>query len=273
MLANRLGILAVLSLCILPAMAQVPEESTTPLTSAAVPLLEHRPMKFHRVRVDATVESENWSGYAVTGTGFTKALGSWTVSTVNCRTTPNTYAAFWVGIDGYSSATVEQTGTIAICQGTRAIYYAWYEFYPAGSVEITSVPIAPGNKISAEVSYNGTEFTTTLTNETTGLSSSHSARVRGAARSSAEWIAEAPCCTSSGGILPLADFGTSSFGLEYTGILDTNFATETSLSGPISDFGGDVQEIVMATSGGANEAVPTALTDGGSSFQVSWKSE
>ncbi|HXY09914.1 MAG TPA: hypothetical protein VEI52_18885, partial [Terriglobales bacterium] len=64
MLSNRLGILAVLALCISPAVAQVAEESTTPRTSAAVPLLEHRPMKFHRVRVDATVESENWSGYA-----------------------------------------------------------------------------------------------------------------------------------------------------------------------------------------------------------------
>ena len=273
MLANRLGILAVLSLCILPAMAQVAEESATPLTSAAVPLLEHRPMKFHRVRVDATVESENWSGYAVTGSRFTKALGSWTVSSVNCRTTPNTYAAFWVGIDGYSSATVEQTGTIAICEGTRAIYYAWYEFYPAGSVEITSVPISPGNKISAEVSYNGTEFTTTITNETTGASFSKSARVRGAARSSAEWIAEAPCCTSSGGILPLSDFGTSSFGEDDTGITDTNFATETSTSGAISAFGSDVQEIIMVSSSGADEAVPSALTSDGTSFQVSWRSE
>jgi Peptidase A4 family len=273
MLANRLGILAVLSLCILPAMAQAPEESTTPLTSVAAPLLENGPMKFHRVRVDATVESENWSGYAVTGTGFTQARGSWTVSTVNCRTTPNTYAAFWVGIDGYSSATVEQTGTGAICEGTTAIYYAWYEFYPAGSVEITSVAISPGNKISAEVSYNGTEFTTTITNESTGASFSKSARVRGAARSSAEWIAEAPCCTTTGGILPLADFGTSSFGEEYTGVTDTNSATETSTSGAISAFGSDVQEIVMVSSGGADEAVPTALTDSGTSFRVSWKSE
>jgi hypothetical protein len=32
--------------------------------------------------------------------------------------------------------------------------------------------------------------------------------VSGAARSSAEVIIEAPCCTNSGGILPLADFGT-----------------------------------------------------------------
>jgi hypothetical protein len=34
----------------------------------------------------------------------------------------------------------------------------------------------------------------------------------GAARSSAEVIAEAPCCTSNGGILPLTNFGTASFG-------------------------------------------------------------
>jgi Peptidase A4 family len=273
MLANRLGILAVLSLCILPAMAQVPEESTTPPTSAAVPLLEHRPMNFHRVRVDATVESENWSGYAVTGTGFTKATGSWTVASVNCTKTPNTYAAFWVGIDGYSSATVEQTGTLVICEGTRAIYYAWYEFYPAGSVEITSVPVSPGNEISAEVSYNGTEFTTTITNVTTGASFSKNGRVRGAARSSAEWIAEAPCCTSSGGVLPLADFGTSFFGEGHTGITDTNFATETSTSGAISAFGSDVQVIDMVSSSGASEAVPSALTSSGTSFQVAWKSE
>lgn len=33
----------------------------------------------------------------------------------------------------------------------------------------------------------------------------------GAARSSAEAIAEAPCCTAGGGILPLTNFGTVSF--------------------------------------------------------------
>jgi hypothetical protein len=273
MVSNRLGILAVLSLCILPAVAQVPAESTTPLTSAVASPLEHKPMKFHRVRIDGSVESENWSGYAVTGSAFTQALGSWTVSAVNCRVTPNTYSAFWVGIDGYNSATVEQTGTIGYCSGTSALYYAWYEFYPAGSVEITSVPVSPGNRISAEVSYNGTEFTTTIRNETTGTSYSKSARVRGAARSSAEWIAEAPCCTSSGGILPLSDFGTTSFGEDYTDITDTNFATETSTSGAISAFGSDVQEIIMVSSSGADEAVPSALTSDGTSFKVSWKSE
>ena len=36
------------------------------------------------------------------------------------------------------------------------------------------------------------------------------ASLSGAARSSAEVIVEAPCCTGSGGILPLTDFGTVS---------------------------------------------------------------
>jgi len=272
MLSNRLAILAVLAMCILPAQAQVQDGSTAPFTAAGS-AVQHKPMKFHRVRIDGSVESENWSGYAVTGTGFTKALGSWIVPTVDCSATPNTYAAFWVGIDGYSSDTVEQTGTLGICSGTSAIYYAWYEFYPAASVEITSVPVAPGNTISAEVSYSGTEFTTTITNETTGTSFSKTGRVRGAKRSSAEWIAEAPCCTSSGGILPLADFGVSDFGEDYTDITDTGFATETSTSGAISAFGSDVQEIIMVSSSGAEEALPSALTTDGTSFQVTWESE
>jgi hypothetical protein len=82
-------------------------------------------MKFHAVRPDGTVESTNWSGYAVTGSKFTQAQGSWTVSAVNCKKTPNTYSAFWVGLDGYSSETVEQTGTIAFCNGSTAEYFAW----------------------------------------------------------------------------------------------------------------------------------------------------
>jgi hypothetical protein len=35
--------------------------------------------------------------------------------------------------------------------------------------------------------------------------------VAGAARSSAEVITEAPCCTASGGVLPLTNFGTVGF--------------------------------------------------------------
>jgi len=255
------------------ALAQVANTTNSSKTAAAVAPRQFRPMKFHKARIDGTVESENWSGYAVTGSSFTVAKGSWTVPAVNCSQTPNTYAAFWVGIDGYSSDTVEQTGTLAECVGTSATYFAWYEFYPRPLTEISSVSVSPGNKISASVTYSGSEFTTTITNETTGQYFSTSARVRGAERSSAEWIAEAPCCTSSGGILPLADFGTADFGQDYTNVSGTNDATDSTTSGAISAFGSDVQEIIMVSSSGAEEAVPSSVSSDGTSFTVAWESE
>jgi len=241
---------------------------------------QHAPRKVYtrvppRVEGNVTVEeSTNWSGYAVTGTSFTKALGSWTVPSVNCTKTPNTYAAFWVGIDGWTSDTVEQTGTDSDCDGSSPSYYAWYEFYPNPSFLISSVTVAPGDRMSASVTYSGSKFTITITNETTGKSYSKSSTVRGAQRNSAEWIAEAPCCTNSGGILPLSDFGTVDFGDDYTGVSDTNDATDSTNSGSINSFGSSAYESIMVNgNSGADEAVPSALSSDGTSFTVQWDSE
>src|SRR5580700_10950014 len=236
--SKGLGISAILLvLAIAPAMAQESTGSDSPSTTETVSPRQHAPRRVAGLRPDRVVgnvtisDSSNWSGYAVTGSGFTSAKGSWTVPSVNCTKTPNTYSSFWVGIDGWTSSTVEQTGTDSDCNGSSPSYYAWYEFYPAGSVLISSVPVSPGNKMDAQVVYNGTQFTITITNETTGRSFSKSSRVRGAARSSAEWIAEAPCCTNAGGILPLSDFGTVDFGDDYTGLSGTNDATDSTTTG------------------------------------------
>jgi Peptidase A4 family len=267
-----------LALAASPALAQVPGAPVLAATPAISPR-QHAPRKVAGLRPDRVIDnvtvsdSSNWSGYAVTGSSFTQAKGSWTVPSVNCSTTPNTYAAFWVGIDGWTSSTVEQTGTDSDCNGTTPSYYAWYEFYPKGSFLISSVSVAPGHHMSAEVSYSGTEFTATITNETTGLSFSIKAKVNRAKRSSAEWIAEAPCCTNGGGILPLSDFGTVDFGEDYTSISGTNYATDSSMSGPINAFGAGVNESIMVSSSGADEAVPSSLSSDGSSFTVAWKSE
>ena len=241
---------------------------------------QHAPRRLYQGGLPYTLDnitveqSTNWSGYAVEGTSFTKALGSWTVPTVNCSTTPNTYSSFWVGIDGWTSSTVEQTGTDSDCSGKKASYYAWYEFYPNPSILISSVPVSPGNHISASVTYSGSSFTITLTNVSTGKSYSKSSSVRSAKRTSAEWIAEAPCCTRSGGILPLADFGTVDFGQDYTGVNSTNDATASGVSGAIGAFGNNIFESIMVNgSTGADEAVPSALTSDGSSFSVTWDSE
>jgi len=267
--AKRLGILLVLAA--LPALAQVRGAPDATLTTTISPR-QHAPMRLHGYRPGA-VESENWSGFAVTGSEFKVAKGSWTVPSVDCSKTPNTYAAFWVGIDGYSSNTVEQTGTDSDCNGPNPSYYAWYEFYPQPSILIGSVPVTPGNEMSAEVTFTGTEFKITIKNVTTGKSFSKMQAVSGADRSSAEWIAEAPCCTGGGNILPLADFGTVFFGKDYTKVKGTNNATDSSISGPIGKFGSNVQSITMVSSGGADEAVPSALSTDGTSFSVEWVSE
>ena len=277
MLSKRFG--SLLALAIMPALAQVPSQTASTQSDAVIPR-QHAPRKLYgtapRVIGNVTVEdSTNWSGYAVEGSSFTKALGSWTVPTVNCSKTPNTYSSFWVGIDGWTSSTVEQTGTDSDCNGSSPSYYAWYEFYPAASILISSVPVSPGNHISATVTYNsGSSFTITLTNESTGKSYSKTGSVSGAARTSAEWIAEAPCCTRRGGILPLADFGTVDLGEDYTGVSSTNDATDSSVSGAIGAFGSNVFESIMINgSTGADEAVPSGLSSDGTSFTVTWDSE
>ena len=51
--------------------------------------------------------------------------------------------------------------------------------------------------------------------------------------------AETPCCTKSGGYLPLANFHTISYGQDYTNDMGTNYATSAAphgLTAPINSF-------------------------------------
>ena len=67
---------------------------------------------------NATTTSTNWSGYAVTsGNGsFTSVSSSWVEPMGTCRS-GNQYSSFWVGLDGYNSGSVEQTGSEVDCSG------------------------------------------------------------------------------------------------------------------------------------------------------------
>ena len=214
---------------------------------------------------DGSFQSTNWSGYAVTGASgsVSDAKGSWTVPAIQgtCPST-NQYSSFWVGIDGFSSGTVEQTGTDSDCQNGVPTYYAWFEFFPHPLFLINGLTITPGDHMTAEANFNG-RFTVTITDTTTGVSFSTSAKVHSAQRSSAEWIAEAP--SSSGGVLPLADFGTVSFSADT--------ATVSGVTGAIGFFGSSVQVITMVSSSGAVKAQPSSLSGTkGDSFSVTWKS-
>jgi hypothetical protein len=157
-----------------------------------------------------TVTSSNWAGYAATGGPFTSVSADWVQPAGNCST-GDQYAAFWVGLDGYSSSTVEQTGSEVDCVGRTAEYYAWWEMYPGGSEEINHT-VKAGDLFVASVTYEGSNrFLLSLVDTTQRWTYTTTQTLAGAARSSAEVIAEAPCCTYGGGVLPLTNFGTVNY--------------------------------------------------------------
>lgn len=260
-MTKQLAILG--AIIVLPAFAQVSSD-----TAERIAPRRHGPITDRVEHGDGTATATNWSGYAVTGSSFTSAEASWIVPTATCSANKAQYAAFWVGLDGYTSRTVEQTGTDSDCAGKNPSYYAWYEFYPRYPV-VVNMTITPGDRMSASVVYSGSEFTVTITDVTTGKSYSKSSKVAGAKRSSAEWIAEAPCCAASGAPLPLADFGTVLFGEDSTSVSGTGYATDGATNGPIGSFS-TFEQITMERGGGVKKAIPSGLSGDGTSFSVNW---
>jgi hypothetical protein len=207
-----------------------------------------------------TAESTNWSGYAVTGANgsFNSVSASWTEPTATCsgsgrRGGGDQYAAFWVGLDGYSSDSVEQTGTDSDCAGRTADYYGWYEMYPAYPVDFSNT-VRPGDAMSASVTFSGTEtYTLVLHDATQGWTQTVVENETGLDRSSAEVITEAP--SSSSGVLPLADFGTVNY--------STSSANGTSLGSqsPV--------QIIMVDNSGAEKDSTSSISSGGA-FSNTW---
>jgi hypothetical protein len=238
------------------------------------------PAQLIRIGQVTSIGSYNWAGYAIDAStdSVSQVKGSWKQASVSCPKSGSEAVAFWTGIDGLTDGTVEQTGTTAQCSNGAVSYYAWYEFYPSGSVEITSMKIQPGNVISATVKYSTStsKFTTTIKDVTTGRSFSESATVSGALRSSAEWIVEVPeACTSliSCSLLSLPDFQTASFGRDFTSVSSTNTATVSGSNKEISQFGSMVDSLTMVTEpvGLTVMAHPSSLSTDGTSFSVTWQ--
>jgi hypothetical protein len=227
--------------------------------------------------------SQNWAGYVAGdssgSTQFSSVSGSWVQPTAKCGS-GQTYSAFWVGIGGSGSGSgaLEQTGTQADCNADGSTeYYAWYELVPAAPVRL-DLAIKPGDKITGKVDVDGTNVTVSLSDETTGQSSTKTLQMDNPSpdTSSAEWIAEAPsACDGSGGCqpLPLSDFGTVQF---------TNAsATSNGHTGTISDSNWSAQPVALGSGGVSNVsydadqssagAEPSSLSSDGSSFSVAYQ--
>lgn len=213
------------------------------------------------------VGSTNWSGYADTGSGFSSVSGKWTEPKIsNCSTSGAVKAAaFWVGIDGFSSATVEQGGTLAICGGgTPLTYLTWWEMYPTNPIQAVGETVKPGDKISASVVRSGTKYTIKVTDSTTSgnsFSTTQSCSPASACKnSSAEWIGERP--STSSGPVPLPKFST------WT--VSSAAVKAGSKSGTIKTFT-DNEITMFNKAGGHVLAKPGALNSAGNSFTDTWK--
>jgi hypothetical protein len=173
-----------------------------------------------------TVYSENWSGHAVAACSHCAiryVTAEFNVPSVNCARSPLgssglAAASQWVGLDGYSSNTVEQEGVTGLCDSSGTpTYYAWYEMFPQAPVTFSG--ISPGDDIRAATYFDYFNdshrhmYNLVLTDVTTGgffnvwLSCPSGSTCR---NSSAEVITEDPGGAVRGGV-NLADFGGENF--------------------------------------------------------------
>jgi hypothetical protein len=165
-----------------------------------------------------TVGSANWAGYAVSrgSARFNRISARFFVPYLNCAVSSagsaRTYSSHWVGIDGFTSKTVEQDGIEADCVNSGAQYFAWREVYPRYEVR-SSMKIYPGNAITASVSYSRSthKFRMAVRDHSDGhhFTVFDKCSAGSCKRSSAEVISEAP--TVGGNQSSLADYGALSF--------------------------------------------------------------
>ena len=246
------------------AASTVPTSALTVATTGPTATVFHRPIIVSSISHDS-VSSSNWSGYAAeSSTPFTDVVSSWVQPTASCNGKGRQFSSFWVGLDGYSSNSVEQLGTDSDCLGRTPAYYGWYEMYPAPSVNLSSAyPVRAGDTLTARVTRSGTSYTLSLGSSRGWTFSTH--QTASNSNASAEWIAEAPTiCGVRCRQGKLANFGTVNFSAAAaaTGGADQGISAFTASGGP--------HDITMTTSRGVTRALPSTLTASGTSFSENW---
>jgi len=220
--------------------------------------------------------SENWAGYVAYDTTAEVSCveGSWVQPAITCALGGREDVAIWVGIDGVTSRTagidaagsLVQIGTQAGCDAGQPGGFAWYQVLPEDplSVRITTVTIAPGDRIRAMVGFADGAFTLQLADLTSGGTFSIVRSVSDAPRQTAEWIVEAPMigCPDDCAIAPLPRFPQVTFsdaymstGAQRGAIDDDNWANGTT-------------EMVRD---GTVRASVSGLSVDGTSFNVTWR--
>jgi Peptidase A4 family len=174
----------------------------------------------HRVTAPSvsagTYDTENWSGVVdddSTGDSYSYVAAHWLEPAIefgSCSTSsPTQIVVFWVGLDGWSSDSEEQDGSMAECYRGNFYYYTWWEMWPqVPSIQIVGTTVSPGDKIEASVGIDlGGSYVLQVTDATQPANSFKEVETCTSTcdDASADWIAEAPL--SDGKPVPLPYFG------------------------------------------------------------------
>jgi len=201
-------------------------------------------------------ESRNWAGYAATGGTFTSVSATWNVPEF-APDSPAGADAIWVGIGGVRGNDLIQAGTQETVSGHDSTeYQAWIETLPQAS---RPVPLAvnAGDSISVSLQEQvGDDWLIAFVNNTSGKTYQLTMHYA-SARSSAEWVVEAPTARR-GRLLPLDAFGSVNFTQAAT-VKDGKLLT-------VAQAGG--KPITMIAQRGRALARPSALDEDGASFNV-----
>jgi len=187
------------------ALAGIQTRSLTPATGRAVrhsrsllsrigPAQDIRPPT-HRGLGGNVGSSGNWAGWVASGTsGFvSSAQDKFIIPNPKCAQTPNSFASFWAGLDGWLSTdnTVEQAGVQIYCASTGLPQFnAWYEMFPADEV-FFPMTVSAGDSIVASVTYTSGSYLLKVKDTTTGVTDS-TTQTAIDQNASAECIAEDP---------------------------------------------------------------------------------
>lgn len=245
-------VLAAFSLLIIPTQA-----------SARTGAVHHLPQFHPRIAAINASQSSNWSGYnqgtlEKNNTLFHSISGTWTVPTATQHAKGEAeFSSSWLGVGGgcvnsgcsVTDATLIQTGTEQdVASNGTASYSAWWELVPAPSVTISSMPVHPGDTMSASISevVSGSDlWTIQVKDVTTGKSFSQTVPYP-STHLSAEWIQEAPTIIGSSG----ANVGT----LPNLSGANFDLATTNGVPAGLSPS----EEIQLVSSGGTVESTPSA---------------
>jgi hypothetical protein len=200
--------------------------------------------------------SHNWSGYAATGGVYTSVTGTWTVPQFIPDGSFGIDAA-WVGIGGVRSRDLIQAGTQQTVSGSGSTRYeAWMETLPRSSRPVP-LRVHAGDSVTVAVSeQSADQWLIAFSNNTTGQTYETTEQYA-SSHSSAEWVEEAPS-SGRGNLLPLANFGTIPFS-GGTAVKDGQSVTIA---------GSNARAVTMVGDSNQALAVPSSLSDDGTSFSV-----